>query len=197
MKNLLHIISSPMGNYSHSIQLGNAIIKKLVLKYPGSHITERNLIDDRPPYLDGPQIYASFKDGNNITEEERQKLGYSDTLLSEIRNADVIILGAPMYNFGIHATLKAYIDQIVRLGQTIKYQADGTRIGLLTDKTVYLAITAGGSYNQEFNPVNDYIVNHLTAILKYIGIDDIQPLIIEGTKKPDFKVDYDEICRNI
>lgn len=197
MKNLLHIISSPMGNYSHSIQLGNAIIKQLMLKYPGSHITERNLIDDNPPYLDGPQIFASFKDGNNITEEEREKLGYSDTLLSEIRNADVIILGAPMYNFGIHATLKAYIDQIVRLGQTIKYQADGTRIGLLTGKTVYLAITAGGNYNHEFNPVNDYIVNHLTAILKYIGIDDIQSLIIEGTKKPDFKVDYDEICRNI
>ena len=71
MKNILHIISSPMGNYSHSIQLGNAIIKQLVLKYPGSNITERNLIDDNPPYLDGPHIFASFKDGNDITEEER------------------------------------------------------------------------------------------------------------------------------
>lgn len=197
MKNLLHIISSPMGNYSHSIQLGNAIIKKLVLKYPGSKITERNLVDDHPPYLDGSHIFASFKDENAITEEEREKLSYSDMVLSEIKNADVIILGAPMYNFGIHAALKAYIDQIVRLGQTIQYQSDGTRIGLLTDKTVYLAITAGGNYNHEFNPVNDYIVNHLTAILKYIGIDDIQSLIIEGTKKPDFRVDYDEICRNI
>lgn len=197
MKNLLHIISSPMGSYSHSIKLGNAIIKQLSLKYPGSNLTERNLINDNPPYLDGSHIFAAFKDGNDISEEEREKLGYSDTVLTEIKNADVIILGAPMYNFGIHATLKAYIDQIVRLGQTIKYQPDGTRIGLLAHKTVYLAITAGGNYNQEFNPVKDYIVNQLTAILKYIGIDDIQSLIIEGTKKPGFTVDYEEICRNI
>jgi len=197
MKNLLHIISSPMGSYSHSIKLGNAIIKQLSLKYPGSNLTERNLINDNPPYLDGSHIFAAFKDGNDISEEEREKLGYSDTVLTEIKNADVIILGAPMYNFGIHATLKAYIDQIVRLGQTIKYQPDGTRIGLLAHKTVYLAITAGGNYNQEFNPVKDYIVNHLTAILKYIGIDDIQHLIIEGTKKPGFTVDYEEVCRNI
>lgn len=197
MKNLLHIISSPMGSYSHSIKLGNAIVKQLSLKYPGSNLTERNLINDNPPYLDGSHIFAAFKDGNDISEEEREKLGYSDMVLTEIKNADVIILGAPMYNFGIHATLKAYIDQIVRLGQTIKYQPDGTRIGLLAHKTVYLAITAGGNYNQEFNPVKDYIVNHLTAILKYIGIDDIQSLIIEGTKKPGFTVDYEEICRNI
>lgn len=197
MKKILHIISSPMGNYSHSIKLGQAIIKQLELKHPGSKITERNLIDDNLPYLDSSHIFASFKNESNISDEEKEKLGYSDAVLSEIKDADIIILGAPMYNFGIHATLKAYIDQIVRLGQTITYQADGTRIGLLADKTVYLAITAGGSYNFEFNPVNDYIVNHLTAILKYIGIDDIKPLIIEGTKKPDFRVNYDEICRNI
>ena len=198
MKNILHIISSPMGNYSHSIKLGNAIIKQLALKHPGSKITERNLVNDNPPYLDGSHILASFKNDKELSNEEKEKLSYSDTLLREIKQADIIILGAPMYNFGIHATLKAYIDQIVRLGHTIKYQADGTRIGLLADKAVYLAVTAGGSYeNNEFNPVNDYIVNHLRAILKYVGIDNIQSLIIEGTKRPGFTVDYDEICSNI
>ncbi|WP_084287185.1 FMN-dependent NADH-azoreductase [Pedobacter nyackensis] len=197
MKQILHIISSPMGNYSHSIKLGNAIIKQLALKHPGSKITERNLVNDNPPYLDSAHILASFKNEQDISDEEKEKLGYSDTILREIKHADIVILGAPMYNFGIHATLKAYIDQIVRLGQTITYQADGTRIGLLADKTVYLAITAGGSYNNEFNPVNDYIVNHLSAILKYIGINNIKSLIIEGTKRPGFTVDYDEICRNI
>ena len=198
MKKILHIISSPMGSHAHSIKLGNAIIKQLLLKHPGSKITERNLVDDKPPYLDGSHISASFKNDNDVSEEEKEKLSYSNTVLQEIKNADIVILGAPMYNFGIHAVLKAYIDQIVRLGHSIQYQTDGTRIGLLADKTVYLAVTAGGSYNHnEFDPVNDYIVNHLIAILKYIGINDIKPLIIEGTKSPGFKVDYDEVCINL
>lgn len=189
MKNILHIISSPMGDRSHSIKLGRAIIKQLVLKHQKSKVIERNLLADNPPYLDSLHISAFFKN---------EKLSYSDAIIAEIKEADFIVLGAPMYNFGVHAALKAFIDQIVRFGHTISYQEDGTKIGLLKGKIVYLAITAGGNYkNSGFDPVNDYIVNYLNTILNYIGIDTIIPFIIEGTARPDFVVDYELICSDI
>lgn len=198
MKNLLHIISSPMQDYSHSIKLGNAIIRQLSVKHPESKITERNLIADDLPYLTDLQIAAFFKDPADLTDVEKVQLSYSDVVLKEIEQADIIVIGAPMYNFGIHAALKAFIDQIVRIGRTIKYQADGSRIGVLADKTVYLAISSGGSYtDSEFNPVEDYIVNYLRAIFKYIGINQVIPFIIEGTVKPGFTANYDAICSNI
>ncbi|WP_293312120.1 FMN-dependent NADH-azoreductase [Pedobacter sp. UBA5917] len=198
MKQILHITSSPMGNHSHSIKLGQAIIKKLVDKYPDSKTSERNLINDNPDYINGFHILASLKPDQNRSDEEKDKLHYSDAVIAEIKAADTIVLGAPMYNYSIHASLKAFIDQIVRFGQTIQYQADGSRTGLLKGKMVYLAITAGGSYgNDDFNPVKQYIVNYLSGILNYMGIENIVPVIIEGTAKPDFVVDYNEICCNL
>lgn len=198
MKNILHIISSPMEGCSHSIRLGRAIIKQLLLKYPGSSINERSLINDTPPFLTGLHISAFFKKPDERSDEEKEELGYSDLILQEMNNADIIILGAPMYNFAIHASLKAFIDQVIRIGQTFKYQEDGTRIGILLDKTVYLAITAGASYsNEEPNPIDRYITGYLVRILNFIGIDKVVPIIIEGTAKPQFRIDYDEICRHI
>jgi len=198
MKNILHIISSPKGEYGHSVKLARAIIKQLYNQHNKCKIVERNLLTAELPYLDGQHISALFKNEVDRSDDDIQKLSCSDAVLREIKAADIIVLGAPMYNFGIHAALKAYIDQIVRFGHTIAYQQDGSRIGLLKDKVVYLAITAGGNYvNSGFDPVKDYIVNYLQTILNYMGIDTIIPLIIEGTAAPDFTVDYDQICNDI
>ncbi|WP_114939105.1 FMN-dependent NADH-azoreductase [Mucilaginibacter endophyticus] len=198
MKNILHIISSPKGEHGHSVKLARAIIKQLCNQHKECKIAERDLLAAELPYLDGLHISALFKNEAERSDDENQKLSYSDTVLHEIKAADIIVLGAPMYNFGIHAALKAYIDQIVRFGHTIAYQQDGSRIGLLKDKVVYLAITAGGNYtNSGFDPVKDYIVNYLQTILNYMGIETIIPLIIEGTAAPDFTVDYDLVCNDI
>lgn len=198
MKNILHIISSPKGEHGHSVKLARTIIKQLCNHYNECQIVERDLLAAELPYLDGLYLSASFKNEADRSDDDNQKLSYSDVVLREIKAADIIVLGAPMYNFGIHAALKAYIDQIVRFGHTIAYQQDGSRIGLLKNKVVYLAITTGGSYtNSGFAPVNDYIVNYLQTILNYMGIDTIIPLIIEGTATPDFTVDYDLVCNDI
>ncbi len=184
-----------MGDCSHSIRLGRAIVRRLEGKYPGISVAERNLATGAPPFLTNRQIDASFKNDRDRNSGEKAALAYSDAILQEIKSADIIVLGAPMYNFGIHAALKAYIDQVVRMGETIAYGTDGIREGLLRDKTVYLAVTAGGCYNHGgFDPVKDYIVNYLSAILNYMGIHSIQPVIIEGTMKPGFTVDYDGAC---
>lgn len=187
-----------MGERSHSIKLGRSIVKHLLLKYPESQIVERDLVNDGPPYLNNLCISASLKNDDDRNNDEKERLAYSDAVLREIKDADIIVLGAPMYNFGLHAVLKAFIDQVVRFGHTIQYQEDGSRVGLLAGKVVYLAITAGGSYqNSEFDPVNDYIVSYLHTILNYVGIDHIIPLIIEGTSKPDFAINYDLVCEAI
>jgi len=198
MKNILHIISSPKGEHGYSVKLGRAIIKQLCNRHNECKIVERDLLTAELPYLDSLHMSALFKNEADRSEDENQKLCYSDTVLREIKAADIIVLGAPMYNFGIHAALKAYIDQIVRFGHTIAYQQDGSWIGLLKEKVVYLAITAGGNYtNSGFDPVNDYIVNYLQTILNYMGIETIIPFIIEGTAAPDFTVDYNQICNDI
>lgn len=190
MKNILHIISSPKGDQSYSVQLGNATIRYLLSIYPGSTVTERWLIADEIPALNDAQIRSFFVPHNG---DGRDPNWYSDMILAEVKQADIIVVGAPMYNFGIHALLKAYIDQLVRPGHSFVYEADGTRKGVLTNKMAYLCIASGGKYGEHFNPVEKYIVNYLQAILNYVGINPVIPLVVEGTVDPAFAVDYDAI----
>ncbi len=198
MKKILHIIASARGDASHSLQLGEAIVRQLKLRYPGSTVTERTLADDDIPYLNSSLLNAFLGPEQAGKTNDKILLSYSNHIIEELKVSDIIILGSPMYNFGIPASLKAYIDQIIRIGHTFKYAPDGLRVGLLTDKIIYLAITVGGKYSDTgFDPTKQFIIDYLSTIFNFVGVDCIRPVIIEGTATPDFEVNYDKVAEKL
>ena len=120
-------------------------------------------------YIDEDWVAANFTPAEQRSEDQQQQLALSDQLIDEIRQADAIVLTTPMYNFGIPATLKSWIDLICRAGVTFKYTANGP-VGLLQNKRVDIIITTGGVPLQ--SPV-DFVSDYLKQVFRFIGIDDI------------------------
>lgn len=130
-------------------------------------------------------IKANYTPEQNRTEEMKSVLASSDTLIDELIDADKIIIGSPMYNFSISATLKAYIDNIIRVGKTFALDENGAMIGLLGGKKV-LIITSRGAMSYKKGEVLqpfDFQENYLTALLNFLGITDITSV---NTEAQDF-----------
>jgi FMN-dependent NADH-azoreductase len=118
MKKILHIISSPRGAASFSIKLGNAIVEKLKAEYPGSTVKETDLVNQHFPHLEEAHLTSFFTPAENRTPENIIAVKHSDDAIQDILDADIIVIGAPMYNFTIHSALKAWLDHVVRAGVT-------------------------------------------------------------------------------
>jgi FMN-dependent NADH-azoreductase len=186
MKKILHIISSPRGDASMSIKLGKEIIEQIEAKYPGSTVKEANLITNHFPHLEEAHLTSFFTPTESRTPENLEAIKHSEQALQDIYDADTIVIGAPMYNFNIHSSLKAWIDHIVRSGVTFKYDASGP-VGLITGKKVYVAIASGAVYTEGPWKANDYIEPYLKTMLSFIGMSDVTFVRIEGTMVPDLK----------
>lgn len=186
MKKILHIISSPRGAASLSIQLGNAIVDQLIAKYPGSTVHENNLVKNQFPHLEEAHLASFFTPAENRTTENIQAVKHSEDAIDEIREADIIVIGAPLYNFGINSALKAWIDHIVRSGVTFKYDENGAA-GLINGKKVYIALASGGIYSDGPMKPFDFVVPYLKHILSFIGLSDITVFRVEGSSIPGMK----------
>jgi FMN-dependent NADH-azoreductase len=181
--NILHVISSPRGENSISIKLGNAIIDKLKTAHPGSVLKERNLVKNLFPHLEEVHINSFFTPVENHTTEQRAAIHHSDEAIAELKEADVIVIDAPVYNFAIHSTLKAYFDHIARAGVTFRYTESGAE-GLLKNKKVYVAIASGGVYSEGPMQSYDFVAPYLRAFLGFIGLTDISFVRAEGIAIP-------------
>lgn len=140
--NILHIISSPRAEESVSIKLGNAIVDKLKTQYPGSSVKEVNLASDPMPHLSGALLAATHGGSGDTVITKK-----SDEALQDIINADFIVIGVPLFNFGIPSMLKTWLDNIMRPGLSFSYTAEGPK-GMITGKKVYVALASGGIYSE-------------------------------------------------
>lgn len=186
MKNILHIISSPRGDASFSIKLGNAIVDKLLTEYPGSQVKETNLVEKQFPHLYEDQIISFFTPSEFRTPENNEAVRYSDEAIKEILEADIIVIGAAFYNFGIHSTLKAWIDHISRVNVTFRFTESGPE-GLVHGKKVYIAVASGGIYSEGVMQPFDFCAPYLKSILGFLGITDVSVIRVEGTEIPGIK----------
>lgn len=131
-------------------------------------IIERNVAAGIP-FVDEDWVAANFTAEEDRTESHRQKLAYSDSLVKELQDADTIVIGLPIYNFGIPASLKAWVDMIARARLTFKYTANGPE-GLLTGKRAFLVVASGGT------PIGsdiDFATSYMRQALKFVGITDV------------------------
>ncbi|RYE35261.1 MAG: FMN-dependent NADH-azoreductase [Sphingobacteriaceae bacterium] len=187
MAKILNIISSPRGGASNSIKLANAIIDQLKEKDPGAAVQVKDLTNKPFPHLEEAHLNAFFTPVEKHTEENKAAIRHSDEAIKELFDADIIVIGAPMYNFTIPSVLKAWIDHIARAGITFKYNADGSSTGLITGKKVYLAVSTGGIYSSGDSAGYDFVVPYLKAFLGFVGLTDVTVFRAEGFAIPDLQ----------
>jgi FMN-dependent NADH-azoreductase len=161
---------------SQSTRLANELSAGLVASHPGATLTVRDLARQPHPVLDEAALGALFTPAEARTPEQAARVALDDTLIAEIQAADAVVLGVPMYNFGITALLKNWIDAIARVRVTFQYTEKGP-VGLLTGKTVYVVLSRGGKYRD--TPM-DSQVPYLKAVLGFLGMTDVRFVYAEG-----------------
>ncbi len=184
MKKILHIVSSAKGNNSYSIKLSNAIIDKLLATYPNSEVKTHDLTVNPLPHLFEDQVAAFYTPAEQRTDSHKKLVSYSDQAIEDLKDADFVVIGVPLYNFNIPSTLKSWIDNIVRHGITFKYE-NGAPQGLVVNKKVFLAMATGGVYSDGPMKPYDFAEPFLRFILSFIGLNDITTFRVEGTAMPN------------
>ncbi|MBN9671682.1 NAD(P)H-dependent oxidoreductase [Labrenzia aggregata] len=167
-KTILQIDASARKSGSVTRELSGKLVERLQHRYPEAKVVSRD-ISQGLPFLDEDWIGASFTDPEQRSETQRKTLALSDTLVAELKAADTIVIGTPIYNFSIPAALKAWVDLIARARETFKYTEDGP-VGLLEDKKAYVIVASGGT---KVGSDIDYAATYLKHVLGFVGITDV------------------------
>ena len=176
MKTLLKIQSSIFSDGGQSSQLADRFAAAWRDANPDGKVVVRDLAKEPVPHLDAERFGAFLAKPEGRTPAQRDAAAYSDALIAELKAADVVVLGLPLYNFGLPSTLKAYFDHVGRAGVTFRYTENGP-VGLLTGKKVYVFAARGGFYA---GTPNDTQTPYIRAFLSFIGMSDIEFLYAEG-----------------
>ncbi|WP_214070063.1 NAD(P)H-dependent oxidoreductase [Mucilaginibacter sp. dw_454] len=183
MKKILHIISSPKGENSFSIKLGNAIVARIQAANPGSTVVVNDLTEHPFPHLEEATLAAFYTPAEDQSPENKQALKNSDAAIAAIQAADVIVIGAPTWNFGIPSVLKAWVDHIARAGVTFKYSEAGAE-GLIKNKVAYIAMASGAVFSSGPYQSYDFVSTYLKTLLNFLGITDLTVFRVEGSAYP-------------
>ena len=165
---IYQIDSSARKKGSTSRSLAKKLIKKI--KKPGDKVIYRDL-DDEMVFVSGLTESGMKIAKKDQTKEHKKMFKLSDTLVKELKESDVIIISAPIYNYGPPATLKAWSDLAARVGETFRFKPNGRREGLLKNKRAYLVITSGGT---KLNSKEDFLTPWLKFILNFFGIEKVE-----------------------
>ena len=177
MTTLLQINASINSDSGQSSQLANQFVAAFHKRRPEAKIVVRDVAASEPvPHLNAERFGAFVTKPEERSAAQRAVVAYSDILINELKQADVIVLGLPMYNFGVPSQLKAYFDHIARVGVTFKYTEKGP-VGQLTGKKAYVFAARGGQYAG--TPM-DTQTSYVRDFLRFIGITDVEFVYAEG-----------------
>jgi FMN-dependent NADH-azoreductase len=188
MATILHINSSVRNTGSTSRHLTAEFLSKWKGARPADVVVERDLAVNPVPHLNEQMMGAFFTPAEKRSPEQVQTVQLSDALVAELFDAEVIVLGAPMYNFSISSALKAWIDHVTRAGLTFNYSESGP-MGMLKGKKVYVFTARGGVYTQGPAESMDFQEPYLRAILGFIGLTDVTFIHVEGLAMGDSAID--------
>jgi len=177
---LLHIDASPRTVRSVTRKLSSGFIQALRLKYPGLRVTHHDVGHHPPPFISDAWVGAAFSPADQHDPAMKGVLHYSDELVNELLNCDTLLIASPMHNFTVSASLKAWIDQVVRAGMTFKINESGDVEPLVLGKKA-LVITSRGGYVAGTD--YDFQETYLRKILNFIGIRDITFIHAEGVNQ--------------
>ncbi len=180
MKTLLRIDCSSRITGSHSRALTDYFEEHWITINPKCEIIYRDLTKQQIPHIQNNTIEGFYTPDAHMTPETKAATALSDELITELKQADVILISSPLYNLNVPSNLKAYFDQITRIGHTFT-MTDGNFKGLLTNKKAYLITAKGGIYKNSPMEAYDFQEPYLKTMLGYIGIQDIEIFSLEGT----------------
>jgi FMN-dependent NADH-azoreductase len=176
MTTILQLNSAARSQGANSTLLANELTAKLQSANPGATVVVRDLLADPLPHLDDAVLGAFFTPAEQRTPEQAAVHARSEALIAELQAADIIVIGAPMYNFGVSTQLKAYFDWIARAGITFRYTANGPE-GLVTGKKAFVVSARGGKY---LGSPHDSQTPYLKSFLGFLGITDVSFIYAEG-----------------
>jgi FMN-dependent NADH-azoreductase len=181
MTKILYLKTSPRGDASYSNRVAAHVVDELRKAQPGASVTERDLAQEQPAHID--QQFLSALDTPEAARgtAEDARIVQADALIRELKAANVIVVSVAMINFSIPSTLKAWIDQVARSGQTFRYDETGKPHGLVTGKRVILVQAHGGQYCGTQAQSIDFVTPYLRHMLGFMGMSDIETVHVEGT----------------
>ena len=173
---ILQINTAARSTGANSTKLADSIMVRLKAKHPQATLEVRDLAANPHPVLDEAALGALFTPADQRSSEQAARVALDDALIAQVQSADIVVLGVPMYNFGVSVQLKSWIDAIARAGVTFQYTASGPE-GLLKGKKVYLALARGGVYRETPNGSQ---VPYLKTVLGFLGMTDVACVYAEG-----------------
>ena len=179
MKSILFVNSSPRGSESVSYRVARGIVTDLISRYANASVVLRDLVQNPPPHLGQALLAGMSSAPQQRTHEQSDALALSDSLVDELSAADILVIAAPMHNFGVPSTLKAWIDHVARAGRTFRYGPTGPQ-GLLLGKRAILVLSRGGVYSEGPAKALDFQEPYLRAVLRLLGITDVEAVHVEG-----------------
>jgi FMN-dependent NADH-azoreductase len=176
MKTLLQLNTSLFSGHGQSSKLANDYVARWAAANPDGEVIVRDLATEPVPHLTAERFQAFTTKPEQRSAEQQAHVAASDALIAELAEADAIVLGLPMYNFGLSSTLKAYFDHIARAGVTFRYTEKGP-VGLLTGKKAVVFATRGGLYQ---GTARDTQTGYVRDFLAFLGISDVEFVYAEG-----------------
>ena len=173
---LLQINASLFSTGGQSSQLADQFVAAWRASHPGAEVIVRDLASQPLPHLDAERFLSFIAAPAERTARQQALVAESDALIEELKRAQTIVLGVPMYNFGVPSTLKSYFDHVARAGVTFRYTASGPE-GLLSDKKAYVFAARGGRYA---GTPRDSQTTYVRDFLAFIGITDVEFVYAEG-----------------
>jgi FMN-dependent NADH-azoreductase len=181
MPQLLHVNSSPLYGRSVSRQLTDAFVTQWKSSHPDGTVIDRDLNATPIPPINADWVGAVYTPEEARTQQQKDSLLLSDTLLAELEQADEFVFGVPMHNFGVPSVLKLWIDQITRVGRTFSY-ADGRPKGLIIGKKATFIIATGGIYDAQTQMASfNFVEPYLRSLFGFLGLTETTFLTAGGT----------------
>ena len=176
---LLHIDSAITGAQSVSRQLTADIVRAWVQRHPGTQVQHLDLAQNAPAHYTMDALALRTGQTEHLTPAQQRENALTEQLLAQFMSADVLVIGAPMYNFTIPTQLKGWIDRLAQPGRTFRYTATGPQ-GLAAGKTVFVASSRGGMYSTEAARAQEHQESYLQTVLGFFGVTDVRIVRAEG-----------------
>lgn len=184
MSTLLHVSASPRGAASISRRIAGDLVQELCAAAPMLRVVERDLAARPVPFPDATFAAASLRPEASRDDADRAALALSETLIAELDKANLLLVSTSLHNFSVPASLKAWIDHVVRPGRTFRSTPDG-KVGLLADRPVLVMVACGGSFGEGTGRQPDFLAPYLEAIFGVIGLHDFQCFKLENCARGD------------
>ena len=178
---ILQIKTSILSQYSTSNQLSNEFVDQYMTKHSAAKLEILDFETTAIPHLDSKLLSALSTDQSERSNEQVKQVAFADSLIEQLQDSDVIVLGLPMYNFNVPSMLSSYFDHVARAGVTFNYTATGP-VGLLKNKKVYVMANRGGIHR---DLPSDTQTGYLTQIFGFLGITDVEFIYAEGLNMDD------------